>query len=105
MGGGSATNNARITNGTSINVSGATDSQYNGLVGSPVNSPNAALNVNGTTIWTYLGIGLSVNNKPIVASENIARSQTSQASGRIQATDVLIIDEISMVGLPDTAVP
>ena len=47
MGGGSATNNARITNGTSINVSGATDSQYNGLVGSPVNSPNAALNVNG----------------------------------------------------------
>lgn len=62
----------------------------------------AALNVNGTTIWTYLGIGLSVNNKPIVASENIARSQTSQASGRIQATNVLIIDEISMVSPPDT---
>lgn len=62
----------------------------------------AALNVNGTTIWNYLGIGLSVNNKPIVASENIARSQTSQASGRIQATNVLIIDEISMVSPPDT---
>lgn len=57
----------------------------------------AALNVNGMTIWTYLGIGLSVINKPLSASRRIAQNPRSPALERILNTDVLIIDEISMV--------
>jgi ATP-dependent DNA helicase PIF1 len=53
----------------------------------------AALNVGGTTTYAYLGIGLGASNKAMAHSEKIAR-----ASGqRFEDTDVLIIDEVSMI--------
>jgi ATP-dependent DNA helicase PIF1 len=53
----------------------------------------AALNVGGTTTYAYLGIDLTVNTRDMSYSEGIARDKGQ----RFQDTDVLIIDEVSMI--------
>lgn len=55
----------------------------------------SALNVGGSTYFTYAGWNPSVMKKPIKDIETMAMSKERRL--RIQSTDVLIIDEISML--------
>jgi ATP-dependent DNA helicase PIF1 len=58
----------------------------------------AALNVGGTTTYAYLGIDLTVNTRDMSHSEGIACDKGQRFKGqRFQDTDVLIIDEVSMI--------
>lgn len=54
-----------------------------------------ALAINGTTTWTFAGWNPDSNKKPIEELENMARSRRTRR--RFRDTDVIIIDEISMV--------
>lgn len=76
---GTLANNATIYNGSGVNVSGATDNQYNGLVGTIVNTPNAALNVNGID-----STGLSAGSGNLsAASFRFCRSNASQSAANV----------------------
>lgn len=55
----------------------------------------SALNVGGSTYFTYAGWNPGVMKKPIKEIETMAMSKERRL--RIQSTDVLIIDEISML--------
>ena len=54
----------------------------------------AAVNVNGQTIHSFSGIGLGVESKMVLGSKARKNKQTVN---RWRATDVLVIDEISMI--------
>ncbi|KAK8114916.1 ATP-dependent DNA helicase PIF1 [Apiospora kogelbergensis] len=55
----------------------------------------AALQVNGTTTWTYAGWDLTAHKKTLAQLESKARGEFSRK--KFKNTDVLVIDEISMV--------
>lgn len=55
----------------------------------------AALQVNGTTTWTYAGLTPESNKQPL--SELRRRADGNAVWDRVNKTDVLVIDEISMV--------
>ncbi|KAL8388746.1 hypothetical protein RB599_010074 [Gaeumannomyces hyphopodioides] len=56
----------------------------------------AALNVGGTTTWSYIGWKPDDNRRPLYELKPKTRSQR-RVRRRLEETDVLIIDEISMV--------
>jgi ATP-dependent DNA helicase PIF1 len=55
----------------------------------------AALQVNGSTTWTYLGTRPDHNKLPLSFWRK--RAGDGKVKDRLQATDVLVIDEISMI--------
>jgi ATP-dependent DNA helicase PIF1 len=55
----------------------------------------AARNVSGVTTWTYAGLTPELNNFPLGKIEERAKGKKTRR--RLENTDVLIIDEISMV--------
>ncbi len=56
----------------------------------------AAINVNGATIHSFAGIGLG--NMPLEQSiENVMQPKMSKVRRRIRSTNILAIDEISMI--------